>query len=216
MATQVGICNEALSEIAADPINSIGEASSSAFYCRMHYDSVLAEVLTWTDWEWAIRRATLAAQPNDRKGEWIYRYGRPADMAEVIRVLPAVDRQVDNLPVVGPYAFPAWDALGNLPFAAASGSIYTNVAGAMLEYQVNAVDPAVIDPLTARAAALELASRLAMPLKKSRNLKGDLIKLAEVAKQRAIAESENRAPRRQVDYVSEVEYARMGMMPRGL
>lgn len=216
MATQVGICNEALSEIAADPINSIDEKSSSAFYCQMHYNSVLAEVLTWTEWDWAIRRVTLAAQSNDRKGEWLYRYGRPADMAEAIRVIPAVDQQVDSLPVVGPYSFPAWDALGKLPFATASGSIYTNVAGAIIEYQVNAVDPAVIDPLAARAASLELASRLAMPLKKSRNLKGDMVKLAEVAKQRAIAESENRAPRRQVDYISEVEFARMGLMSDGL
>ncbi len=216
MATQVGICNEALSEIAADPINSIDEKSSSAFYCGMHYDSVLAEVLTWTDWDWAIRRTTLAGQINDRKGEWLYRYARPTDMADAIRVLPSVDRQVESLPMVGPYSFPRWDALGRLPFAAASGSIYTNVATAIIEYQVNVVDPAVIDTLAARAAALELASRLAMPLKKSRNLKGDMVKLAEVAKQRAIAESENRHPRRQVDYVSEVEYARMGLMSDGL
>ena len=216
MATQVGICNEALSEIAADPINSIEEASSSAFYCRMHYASVLAEVLTWTDWEWAIRRVTLAAQVNDRKGEWLYRYAKPADMADAIRLLPAVDQQVHCLPTVGPYSFPAWDALGKLPYASASGSIYTNVADALLEYQVNAVDPAVIDPLAARAASLELAARLAMPIKKSRNLKGDMIKLAEVARQRAIAESENRAPRRQPDYISEAEYARMGLMSDGL
>ncbi|WP_341896454.1 hypothetical protein [Sphingobium sp. YR657] len=216
MATQVGICNEALSEIAADPINSIDEKSSSAFYCKMHYDSVLAELLTWTDWDWAIRRTTLAAQPNDRKGEWLYRYARPADMADAIRVLPSVDQQVQNLPTVGPYSFPGWDALGRLPYAAASGSIYTNVPTAIMEYQVNAVDVAVIDTLAARAASMELASRLAMPLKKSRALKGDMVKLAEAARQRAIAESENRQPRRQVDYISEVEYARMGLMSDGL
>ncbi|KAK0338949.1 hypothetical protein LTR94_036534, partial [Friedmanniomyces endolithicus] len=35
----------------------------------------------------------------------------------------AVDRQVESLPVVGPYAFPAWDALGKLPFIIANGSI---------------------------------------------------------------------------------------------
>lgn len=216
MANQVGICNEALSEIAADPINSIDEQSSSAFYCRMHYASVIEEMLSWTDWDWAIRRTTLALQVNDRKGEWLYRYARPTDMAEAIAVLPSVDRQITDLPVVGPYAFPAWDALGKLPFATADGSIYTNVATAILEYQVNAVEPAVIDRFAARAAALELASRLAMPIKKSRELKGDLVKQAEVARQRAIAESENRAPRRQTDYVSEVEYARMGMMSDGL
>lgn len=210
MATQLGICNVALSEIAADPISSIEEASSSAFYCRIHYYDVLTEMLSWTDWDWAIRRVALAAQTNDRKGEWLYRYGRPADMAEAIRVLPAVDEQVQCLPIAGPYNFPAWDALGKLPFATANGSIYTNVASALLEYQVNAVDPAVIDQVTARAVALELSSRLAMPLKKSRELKKEKVAEAEVARQRAIAESENRSPRRQTDYISEADYARMG------
>ena len=216
MASLLGICNEALSEIAADPINSIDEASSSAFYCRQHYNSVMAEILTWTDWDWSLRRVVPAVRANDRLGEWLYRYAKPADMAEAVRVLPTVTDQVTALPVVGPYPFPAWDALGKLPFLLAEGSIYTNVVDAILEYQVSSVDPAVIDRLAARAAALELGARLAMPIKKSRDLKGDLIKQAEVAKQRAVAESENRAPRIETDYVSTVEYARMGYMNDGL
>ena len=216
MASQLGICNEALSEIAADPINSIEEKSTSAFYCKMHYASVLEELLGWTDWDWALRRVSLAVQANDRLAEWLYRYAKPANMAEAVRVLPTVTEQATSLPVVGPYPFPAWDALGKLPFTIANGSIYANVVDAILEYQVNAVDPAVIDRFAARAAALELATRIAMPIKKSRELKGDLIKQAEVAKQRAIAESENRAPKIQTDYISPVEYARMGYMNDGL
>lgn len=216
MASQLGICNEALSEIAADPINSIDERSTSAFYCKTHYAAVMEEALTWTDWDFAIRRGTLAKQANNRLGEWLYRYAKPADMAEAIRVLPQVDQQQLNIPVYGPYPFPQWDALGKLPFTIADGSIYTNVADAMLEYQISAVEPAAIDRLTSRAIALELAARLAMPIKKSRELKGDLIKQAELARQRAIAESENRSPRIQTAYVSEVEYARMGVMNDGL
>ncbi|MGA1851289.1 hypothetical protein VH570_10705 [Sphingobium sp. HT1-2] len=211
MASQLDICNDALSEIAADPINSIDEASSSGFYCKQHYPRVIAEMVTWTDFDFLIRRTVLALQPNDRKGEWLYRYGKPSDLADAIAVIPKVEEQRTHLPAAGPYNFPAWDALGKLPFIIAGGSIYTNVAYAILEYQVNAIDPAVIDPLTARACVLELATRLVMPLKKSRNLKGDLIKQAEVAKQRAIAESENRSPRRSTSYVSEAEYARMGV-----
>lgn len=210
MASEIGICNEALSEIAADPINSIDERSTSAVYCKLHYPNVLAEMLTWTEWDFVIRRVVLAAQPNDRKGEWLYRYSQPANMADAIRVLPVVDEQVHSLPVVGPYPFPAWDALGKLPFITADKSIYTNVADALLEYKINAVDPAVIDQLTARAVALELSSRLAMPLKKSRELKKEKVAEAEVARQRAIAASENRSPRRQTDYISEADYARMG------
>ncbi|KQN09819.1 hypothetical protein ASE85_02470 [Sphingobium sp. Leaf26] len=210
MATQIGICNDALSEVAADPIDSIDEASSSAFYCRQHYPNVIAEMMSWTDFDFLNRRTTLALRPNDRKGEWLYRYGKPNDMAEAIAVLPKVEDQRTNLPTAGPFNFPDWSALGRLPFLIAETSIYTNVANAIIEYQVNTVEPAAIDAMTARAVALELASRLAMPLKKSARLKGDLIKLAEVARQRAIAESENRNPVRETRYVSEAEYARMG------
>ncbi|OAN56927.1 hypothetical protein [Sphingobium sp. TCM1] len=216
MADQLSICNEALSEIAADPINSMEDDSESAFYCRQHYPKVLEELLTWTDWPFAIRRTVLASRTNDRFGEWLYRYAAPSDMAEAIRVLPSVDRQRTDIPVFGPYSFPQWDELGRLPFAIADGSIYTNVASAILEYQSNTVEPARIDALTARALALELAVRLAWPVKKSRELKGDLIRQAETARQRAVAEAENRSPRVQPDYISPVEYARMGVYPNGL
>jgi hypothetical protein len=216
MADQLSICNAALSEVAADPINTIEDDSASGFYCRMHYQAVLDEMLTWTDWDFAIRRTTLARRANDRPGEWLYCYARPADMAEALRVLPRVTDQRTNIPAFGPFPFPQWDALGRLPFTTADGSIYTNIVDAVLEYQVNAVEPARIDAITARAIALDLAARIAWPIKKSRELKGDLVKQAEVARQRAIAESENRSPRVQTDYVSPVEYARMGYLPDGL
>lgn len=216
MADKLGICNEALSEIAADPINSIDERSVSAFYCRQHYQPVIDEMLTWTDWDFIIRRVGLAKLANDRPGEWLYRYGKPADVAEAVRILPTVTQQRTSIPAYGPYPFPEWDQLGRLPFVIANGSIYTNIDAAILEYNASSVEPAAIDRLTARAVALELAARLAMPIKKSRELKGDLIKQAELAKQRAIAESENRSPRIQTDYISPVEYARMGYMNNGL
>lgn len=216
MADQLSICNEALAEIAADPINSMDEDSSSGLYCRTILPQVIKEMLTWTAFPFAIRRTVLALRPNDRKGEWLYRYAAPAGMTEAIRVLPTVDQQRTGLPVGGPYTFPAWDALGALPFVTADGSLYTNVADAILEYQIGDVDIATVDALTARAISLELASRLAFPIKKSRELKGDLIRQAEIARQRAVAEAENRMPRQTIDYISPVEYARAGYMNDGL
>lgn len=216
MADPLSICNEALSEIAADPINSIDDDSASGFYCRLHYQAVMDEMLTWTDFPFAIRRTTLALLTNDRKGEWLYRYGAPNDMAEAMRVLPTVTDQRTNLPAYGPFSFPQWDQLGKLPFQIANGSIYTNVVDAVLEYQSKEIVLAAVDRLTARAVALELAVRLAWPVKKSRELKGDLVRQAETARQRAVAEAENRAPRIQTDYISPVEYARMGYMIDGL
>ena len=212
MADRLTLCNNALAEIAADPINSLVERSIGGRECLRFYPQVLAEMLTWTDFDFAIRRVGLALTANDRLGEWLYRYGRPSDLAVALRIVPLVATQAINLPEFGPYRFPEWDELGPRPFLLADGAIYANEENAILEYQRNTVEEARIDPLTARAMELELAARLAMPIKKSRELKGDLIKQAEVARQRAVAASENRHPRRQTDYISPVEYARLGLL----
>ena len=212
MADRLILCNNALAEIAADPINSLDERSLGARECARFYPKVVDEMLTWTEFDFAQRRVALALTTNDRIGEWLYRYAQPADMATALRIVPLVATQVINLPEFGPYSFPEWDELGPRPFLLSDGAIYANEGNAILEYQRNTVEEARIDPLTARAMELELAARLAMPIKKSRELKGDLIKQAEVARQRAVAASENRNPRRQTDYISPVEYARMGLL----
>src|SRR3546814_14065486 len=111
MAHKLTIANNALAEIAAGSISSFDEASISGEQVSRLYPQVKAEMLTWTDWDFAIRRVTLALETNDRLGEWTYRYAAPADMAEAIRILPLVDTQVQGLPEIGPISFPAWDAL---------------------------------------------------------------------------------------------------------
>ncbi|OHC91199.1 MAG: hypothetical protein A2095_16825 [Sphingomonadales bacterium GWF1_63_6] len=211
MADRLTLCNNALAEIAADPINSLDERSIGARECLRFYPQVLAEMLTWTEFDFAIRRVGLALTTNDRLGEWLYRYARPSDLSVALRIVPLVATQATNLPEFGPYSFPEWDALGPRPFLLSEGAIYSNEENAILEYQRNTVEEARIDALTARAMELELAARIAMPIKKSRELKGDLIRQAEIARQRAVAASENRNPRRQTDYISPVEYARMGL-----
>lgn len=212
MADQLSISNNALGEIAADPIDSLEEASLSARECSRVFRSVFREALTWAVFDFSIRRVVLALQANDRGAEWGCRYAKPADMAEPIRIRPNLPDASGNFPIVGPYTFPAIDALGPMPFVVAGGSIYTNVEEAILEYRRTDVPIADVDPATARAIELEMAVRLAYPVKKNREIKGDLIKQAEVARQRAIADNENRSPRASISYVSPVEYARDGLM----
>lgn len=210
MASELDLCNNALAEIAADPISSIDERSLQARECRRILPIVLAEFLSWTAWDHSIKRVTLAAQANTRNGEWLYSYAVPSDMTEAVAIVPAYDQALSSAPSVGPFPFPAIAGLGRLPFIIEGGALYTNVATASLQYQSSEAQIGKIRPMEARAIELELAARLAMPIKKSRELKGDLIKQAEVAKARAIAESENRSPTMQTSYVSEVEYARSG------
>lgn len=210
MASQLDIWNNALSEIAADRINSVDEASLGAVECRRIWPGLVQEFLAWADWECQRVRVTLAAQANDRTGEWMYRYAKPGDLAEIGIIVPSYDTSLDFGFPAGPFTTPPINALGRLPYELSDTSIYCNVANASAQYISTELQVGRILPVARRAVELELASRIAMPIKKSRDLKGDLIKQAELFRQRAIAHQRNREYSYAPNYVSAAEYARAG------
>jgi hypothetical protein len=106
--------------------------------------------------------------------------------------------------------------LASLPpvdFIEDAGTIYTHIDLAVLEYTANVIPDGQMPPLFRRALVHELASRIAYPIKKDRQLKGDQIQLAMSVRALAMADDENRYPRRQREYVSDVEVARRGYSP---
>jgi len=209
MASQIIICNNALAEIAADPINSIDEESLSARECARIWGPLLAEFMEWADWEHAIIRTVLAGQENDRAGEWRYRYAAPSDIGRIRRLVPHWEHAQCGA-ISGPFTTPFTDTLGLPAYMLAGGSLYTNLPDASIEYITTNIEIGRVRPLGARALELEMAARLTMAIKKSRELKGDLIKQAEVARSRAVAAEENRQHVLEPTYVSAAEYARWG------
>lgn len=207
----VDTCNEALTEIAADTIQSIDEGSLSSKECKRHYDNCVADLLALHDWGAAIKRVTLAEKANDRAGEWLYAYAKPSDAGNLRRVLPQCIAESGVIyPTMGWWSYPAWDALGPLPFIEDAGTIYTNVESAILEYTVSSLAEADMRPLFRRALVLTLSSRIAFPIRKDRQLRGDMIALADNAVRIAMADDQNRYPHQQQEYVSEIELARLG------
>jgi hypothetical protein len=141
-------------------------------------------------------------------------------MGTPIRVLPDFDSLGLGIPVPlpgDPYMETWATQLGTIevPYIVENGVIYTNAATATLEYGVNDIEEVVIGPLVERAIVAELASRLAVPVKKDRKLKGELIQEAEVAWARAMADDLNRQPQSYPDYVSEAMAARSGALGAG-
>lgn len=211
MANKLSICNNALSEIGAGAIESLEEKSVEAENANRIYDQVLGEALEKDESGASERRAVLALTTNDRVQDWLYAYATPEDCAKPLAIYkhdPA--SALTSFPTVGPYAFPPTTAFGAVPFDLADGKIYTNVETAGLEYRVSSVDPNTLPALMRRAIELELAARLAMPVKKDKELRAQLKKEADVAMQFAIAEGRNRIPTQRDQTVSEVSYARAG------
>jgi hypothetical protein len=99
-----------------------------------------------------------------------------------------------------------------IPYVIAGSTLYTNEPGASLEYARYDVDIPLLPPSLRRAMSLELASRLAIVLPKSRDRQGELVKAAEIQKQRAMAINFNRQPHTSSGYVSEEELARQGIV----
>jgi hypothetical protein len=208
MPSTVSISSVALAEIGADSIASMDEESIGARECSRVFDNVVADLLERSDWGFKIRRVTAAGLTNDRPADWNYAYAKPADASKVLRVLEPSE---DDYPEWGIYSSPIWDAFGLLPFVEINGTVYTNVVEAVLEYAASEVSVSAFPPLFRRAVELELAARIAFPIKKDRRLKGDMIQQAEVAIARAVADDRNRNPTPRNNYISEAELARAGI-----
>lgn len=212
MPTTISICNVALAEVGADSIASLDEESVGARECRRAFDDAVADLLARSDWGFKTRRLNAAGVPNDRPAEWSYAYAMPADAARVLRVLPPAEA---NYPEWGIWSTPAWDALGAVPFVEAGGTIHCNVADAVIEVASASAPASDFPPLFRRALEFEIAARIAMPLRRDRALRGDMLQLAELALARAIAEDRNRHPRRELDWLGEVALARAGVETGG-
>lgn len=220
MASRLQIKNMALAELPDAPIASENEASLQARETNRFYEPCLKELLEAHEWGFANRRVALASIVNERDREWGYAYQLPSDLGTPIGIVPDWTSIISGV-TPGLSANSITSLYGDCPqilnseylkdYVIEGETLYTNLENVILEYGLSSVNENVMSALFQRALVLELASRIAMPLGKSRELKGDLIQAAEVAKARAMADNDNRYPRRHSEgYVSEVERARMG------
>lgn len=207
MAVSISICNLALGDIRAPAISDINEDTIEAAMCSRYYEHCLNMLLDDYTWQFTKRIASLALlTTNERSEEWAYCYALPADCAQALRLIPTG--------VYSPF-YREWDGMLQLPiqtllssFIVEDGKLYCQVADAKLEYASNAAEEADFPPLFREALRKLLAANLAVPIRDSRELEGDLLKMAEQARQAAIANDMNRAPR--TEMTDDVAWARRG------
>jgi hypothetical protein len=217
-ASRLDICNQALvDELSASPIQSLDEATIGARECRRLFPQIVAEMLDGPhDWSFANRRVALAEiAVNDRPLEWAHAYQIPSDCGSPIRVLPG-DLTPEALLILGEeglfdpdYFDGQFFDIGTPDtvmetrsraarlarnFIVENEVIYTDLPKAILEYTINEVEDSVLTALVRKAVIKDMASRLAVPIKKDRKLKSELVLEAEVAWARAIADDLNRQP----------------------
>lgn len=172
MASQVQICNLALTNIAKPSISDINEASAEAIACRRYYEHVRDLMLESYPWRFARKTDVLAEVTNAKANRWGYAYQRPADCLKIRRI---VDESLtdywpsdgDGLVVAGGYAT---DIEGSI--------IYSNVSPAYVEYTYRVTDPTLFPPMFVEAFGWQLAVRLAMALTRDPKVRADAYQLA--------------------------------------
>lgn len=157
MATEIQICNFALSQIGQDVISDFDEASPQARACKLFYaqgrDAVLSEI--W--WNFATAEQVLAQTATD-PSEWDYAYALPSDCLIPRYIPPVLPGQKE-------------------PFAWAGREIWTHREEATLVYTRQVTDPAFFHPLFIDALALKLATLISMPLAIERSMRSDAVQL---------------------------------------
>lgn len=162
MSSEVDICNLALGYLGDDAtVASLDppEGSAQADHCARFYPIARGLVLDGHKWNFSTRRAPLALLSEAAPGTWLYAYALPADVLDLIAVLPpgAPDNDTST---EQPY-LSEMDGAGDTV-------VYTNQANAVLRYTAHVTDPTKFSPTLVQALAMLLASMLAGPV-----LKGD-------------------------------------------
>lgn len=155
MASEVDICNLALSHIGASAtISSLTEASEEAFHCNLLYADTRDTLLRAFNWGFATRHLALS-DVGSPPGNWNYRYSYPNDCLFAREILQTNSVAGSDDPI---------------PFEIALGDAYdarvilTDQKEAVLIYTYQATNTLVFDPMFTNCLAWKLASEIAMPL----------------------------------------------------
>lgn len=182
MASEITICNLALSRLGERPIQSLSppDGSANADRCAQFYPAARDALLAMHPWSFALKRAPLAEMTNDAT-EWRFCYAVPSDCLKIVAVMPA--SATSDYDSAYPFAAPPYPYgspyLPSRTFYQPSdyvrearddgtAVIRTNAEGAMLRYVAYVTDVDRWTPLFNDALSVYLASNLAGPI-----LKGD-------------------------------------------
>jgi hypothetical protein len=154
MASVVGICNIALSNIGDEKISSLTDNNDRARACNLRYEDTRDAVLRAHPWNAATTRVELAASTDTPVWGFTYKYALPSDC---LRVLDVYDYTV--------------------PFSIEGRFLLTDNSTAKLKYIARITDPNVYDILLQQAIGIRLAAEIAEALTGRTELKQEMYQM---------------------------------------
>lgn len=164
MASEVDICNLALTRLGDDRITTLDEGTKAAELCSLHYPMARDAVLRAHPWNFAIRRATLALSATTPNHEFQYQFALPTD-PYCLKVL-RTDWEANGISATAIYGFPGiYGTSGALVTYRIEGRfLLCNETSVMIEYIARITDPEQFDQLFTDVVAQRLAAELAIPV----------------------------------------------------
>ena len=163
MATQVGICNQAINLVGGNRIFSIDDESAEGIICKEMYDDIRDFIIEDADWVFATKRYSLT--PESASPAWGYKYQFTIP-PEVIRVINASD----NPDRLNGDSNLDWRREENLILCDVSTNLY-------IKGVIQITDESKFSKGFIQAFAYKLASNLAIPIAGSRTLHDDMVSL---------------------------------------
>lgn len=148
MTAQVDICNIALSRLGGEAITAIDEGSRGARLCLLHYGPVLDSLLREHQWNFAIKRRSLALSTTPPAFEYDNQFALPDDWLRVVRINEGecVDYRIEGR------------------------FLLANTLVVNLEYVAQVTDPNLMDAQFRDVFAQRLAAEMAYPLTKNQTI----------------------------------------------
>lgn len=96
MASEVGICNRALSMVGAANIEALTEGSASANACQALYETIRDELLESSDWFFATTRVKIPRLAAAPAFGFDYAYEIPAECLRTVEIYDADERTLQE------------------------------------------------------------------------------------------------------------------------
>ncbi|WP_271896323.1 hypothetical protein [Candidatus Phyllobacterium onerii] len=148
MTSPTELSNIAVSRLGGEAITDIGEGSTGARLCSLHYDIVLNSLLREHEWNFAIKRKSLALDVTAPVNGFAHRFALPDDWLKVVRIN---DAYTDDYRIEGLF-------------------LLCDLSVVYLEYIAKVTDPNLMDAQFVDVFAQRLAAEIAYPLTKNSTL----------------------------------------------
>lgn len=162
MTSEIEICNLALTRIGTGTIVSFEQNAKAASLCNLHYPRSRNACLRAHPWNFAIKKANLAASATAPTFEFERKFSLPTDCLRVIRTNWEASGSVGT----AIYGFPGENGYAGetVPYRINGRFLETNATEAMIEYVAEITDTNQFDELFVDLLAQRIAAEICMAL----------------------------------------------------